>query len=184
VGRRPIPKGREAPYLWRDPRQPAPSAGCGAVARPLRTARVGPRITPSQSAHSPQSPQKVRNSATIGRRRPTASDDEAAGNPGVPSITTRRRASRVRSGSTSPAGCSSPGVAAVAQLRRSSLRVSWPTLVEQMLRTSGRRIDMSQPFVDAMMPRRGRGCTWSSPCPLGKQARRHDRSPFRSSCGL
>jgi hypothetical protein len=55
----------------------------------LTTARVGPRITPSQFAHSPQSPQKVRNSAKIGRRRPITPNHEAAGQAQVSSITTR-----------------------------------------------------------------------------------------------
>ncbi len=48
----------------------------------LRRARVGPRVTPSQSAHSPQSPQKVRNSASIGRRRPSTPNQDRRSSPG------------------------------------------------------------------------------------------------------
>lgn len=42
---------------------PAPSAGWGAVSAPSETAPIKLRIAASQSAHSPQSPQKVRNLA-------------------------------------------------------------------------------------------------------------------------
>ncbi len=64
-------------------------------------------ITPSQSAPSPQSPQKIRNSASIGRRRPTSPNHETAVQAVVPSITTGSHASRVSSGSTTPARSSS-----------------------------------------------------------------------------
>jgi hypothetical protein len=74
-------------------------SGCRAAPR---TARMGPRITPSQSAHSPQSPQKVRNSASIGRRRSTTPNHEAAGQAQVSSIIAPSRTSWVSSGSTSP----------------------------------------------------------------------------------
>ena len=92
-----------------DPLQPALSPGCGAVAWPLRTARVCPWITSSQSAHRPQ---RFRNSACIGRRRPIAPEDEAAAQVRISSTTARSRTSRVSSGSTSRAVCSSTAAAA------------------------------------------------------------------------
>jgi hypothetical protein len=64
------PEGTQRPSG--DPLRPEPSAGCGAVSSPQRTARMGPRIPPSESAHSPQSPQKVRQSANLDRRGPAA----------------------------------------------------------------------------------------------------------------
>ena len=36
-------------------------------------------------------------------------------------------------------------------------------LVERMLKPAGRRVDLSEPFVDAMLPDGSRGCTSSSP---------------------
>jgi hypothetical protein len=93
---RPIPEGRAAPL--RRPMQPAPSAGCGAVAWSLRTGSGEPADHAIKSAHSPQ---KVRNSASIGHCRPTTPNDETAGQVNIPSMTARSRASRVSSGSTS-----------------------------------------------------------------------------------
>jgi hypothetical protein len=82
------------------PLQTAPWAGCRAVSSPPGTARMGPRIMPSQSARSPQSPRKVRNLANIGRRRPTMPNDERGAPMRVPSISARRRTPRVSSGSS------------------------------------------------------------------------------------
>ena len=65
-----------------------------------------------------------------------------------PSSTTRR--SR-RSGSMTRRGCSSPDTAAT--LTNLILtRAQVDELVERMLKSSGRRIDLSRPFVDAMLP--------------------------------
>ncbi len=131
MGRRPIPQGRAAPF-----RRPAAAGTLGRLWSgcrvPLRTARVGPRITPSQSAHSPQSPQKVRNSASIGRRRPTAPNLEAAGQAQVPSSTTRSRVSRVSSGSTSGAGSCLLARARPIQVLRLSMRVRAPSSTRRM----------------------------------------------------
>lgn len=72
----------------------------------------GPRVTPFQSADSPQSPQIVRNSVSIGRRRPRVPNDKTAGLAPGPSIIAHGRASQADSGSTSPDGCSWPAAAA------------------------------------------------------------------------
>jgi hypothetical protein len=86
---------------------------------------VSLRITPSQSAPSPQSPQGVRNSASIGRRQPTTPNHETAGIAAVSSITARSRVSRVSSGSTSRAGSSGPSCrAALEALLRMGGRAS------------------------------------------------------------
>jgi hypothetical protein len=95
------PSRRDVQRPSGDPLQTAPWPGCRAVSSPPGTARMGLRITPSQSAHGPQSPRKVRNSAIIGRRRPTMLNDERAAPVRFPSISARSRTPRVSSGSSS-----------------------------------------------------------------------------------
>jgi hypothetical protein len=72
VGRRPIPKGRAALI-----RRPAAAGSLGRLWSGLVTLQDGSeksadRAISRQSAHSPQSPQKVRNSANLDRRQPAA----------------------------------------------------------------------------------------------------------------
>jgi hypothetical protein len=112
------PSRRDVQRPSGDPLQTAPWAGCGAVSSPPGTAWMGLRITRSQSAHSPQSPRKVRNSAIIGRRWPTMLNDERAASVRFPSISARSRTPRVSSGSTTQ----EPGLAFQVGGRRSAAR--------------------------------------------------------------
>jgi hypothetical protein len=113
-----------------DPLQTAPWAGCRAVSSPPGTARMGLRITPSQSAHSPQSPRKVRNSANIGCRRPTMVNDERAAQMRVLLISAHSRTPRVRSGSSTPPDLPQcelrAATTAVGTLRPLGRRPRWP----------------------------------------------------------
>jgi len=112
---------------------------------------MGLRIMPSQSAHSPQSPRKVRNSANIGCRRPTMLNDERAAQMRVPSISPHSRTPRVSSGSTSPAGGAWPPRPQRADRddpRRRRARRPGRADAAHL----GSRLDVSTPFVDAMLP--------------------------------
>jgi hypothetical protein len=121
----------------------------------------------TQSAKSAE----VRKSAIIGRRRPTAPTIK----PQVKSGFHRSSHTVVHPGSVLG---QRPGRVFVARRGRSKLTTTilapgeLADLVERMLGTSGGQSTCRRRLSTRRCPT-GRGCTWSSPCPLGQQTPLH-----------
>ena len=136
----------------RRPRRARPRVGTPRRCRPA--GRGGRRTPASRSGWSPPttsaaSPARWRRCPT--RRRWSASWSRGCPGSGrcSPTSTTRRWR---RCGSTTPARCSWPGSGRHELTTTVLTAAQVQELVERMLKSSGRRIDISQPFVDAMLP--------------------------------